>query len=244
VPDQSVGATTRPARQRLTEAAPGPLVLAIDTTHEFGSLALARGTETLEEVLLHAPTGFAHVLYSQLSRLLERHGIALGSIDCFAAASGPGSFTGVRVGLACVKGLAEALGKPAVAVSNLQALATFAYGGLRAAVIDARRGDIYGGVYDWRLRPVAPEMVVKFPVWLDTLPAGDVCFVATDFTPFHNALAGTRFEKSLVVTAEPTLAGAISRLAVERYQAGDRPDPAALDANYVRRSDAELFWKE
>lgn len=218
--------------------------MAIDTTHEFGSLSLVRGTETLDEVLLHAPTGFAHVLYPQLSRLLERHGIALGSVDCFAAASGPGSFTGVRVGLACVKGLAEAMGKPAAGVSNLQALATFAYGGLRAAVIDARRGDIYGGVYDWRLRPVAPEVVAKFPVWLATLPAGDVVFVATDFTPFHSALAGTRFEKSLVVTAEPALAGAIGRLAVARYQAGERPDPAALDANYLRRSDAELFWKE
>jgi tRNA threonylcarbamoyladenosine biosynthesis protein TsaB len=218
--------------------------LAIDTTHEFGSLALLRGTETVDEVLLHAPTGFAHVLYPQLSRLLDRNGIALGSIDCFAAASGPGSFTGVRVGLACVKGLAEALGKPAVAVSNLQALATFAFGEARAAVIDARRGDIYGGVYDWRLRPTAPEVVAKFPVWLDALPAGDLVFVSTDFTPFHAALAGTRFEKFLVVTAEPALAGAIGRLAVARYQAGERPDPASLDANYVRRSDAELFWKE
>jgi tRNA threonylcarbamoyladenosine biosynthesis protein TsaB len=235
---------TRPARQRETEAAIEPLVLAIDTTHEFGSLALLRGTETVDEVLLHAPTGFAHVLYPQLSRLLERHGIALQSIDCFGAASGPGSFTGVRVGLACVKGLAEALGKPAVGVSNLQALATFTYGGLRAAVIDARRGDIYGGVYDWGLRPVAPEVVAKFPEWLDTLPAGDVVFVSTDFTPFRSALAGTRFEKSLVVTAEPALAGAIGRLAVARFQAGERPDPAALDANYVRRSDAEMFWKE
>ena len=257
MPDQSVsqnlgavgtglltGLRTRPARQRLTETASGPLVLAIDTTHEFGSLALVRGTETLEEVLLHAPAGFAHVLYPQLSRLLERHATPVESIDCFAAASGPGSFTGVRIGLACVKGLAEALVKPAVGISNLQALATFAYGGLRAAVIDARRGDIYGGVYDWRLRPVAPEMVAKFHVWLDTLPAGDVVFVSTDFTPFHHALAGIRFEKSPVVTAEPALAGAIGRLAVARFQAGDRPDPAALDANYVRRSDAELFWKE
>jgi tRNA threonylcarbamoyladenosine biosynthesis protein TsaB len=235
---------TRTVRQKQVESASGPLVLAIDTTHEFGSLALVRGTETVEEVLLHAPTGFAHVLYPQLSRLLDRHGIALGSIDCFAAAAGPGSFTGVRVGLACVKGLAEALGKPAFAVSNLQALASFAFGGLRAAVIDARRGDIYGGLYDWRLRPAAPEMVAKFPVWLETLPAEDVVFVSSDFTPFHSALAGTRFEKFLVVTAEPALAGAIGSLAMAHFRAGERPDPASLDANYVRRSDAELFWKE
>ncbi len=69
-------------------------------------------------------------------------------VDCFAAASGPGSFTGVRVGLACVKGLAEALGKPAVAVSNLRAIASFGTAPWRAVVLDARRGEIYGAVYD------------------------------------------------------------------------------------------------
>jgi len=243
VPDQSVGPGPEGGGND-AEQQRRPLVLAIDTTHEFGSLALARGAETLEEVLLHAPTGFAHVLYAQLSRLLERHDVLLNSIDCFAAASGPGSFTGVRVGLACVKGLAEALGKPAIAVSNLQALATRGSGGLRAAVIDARRGDIYGAVYDGRARQVAEEVVAKFPAWLETLPADDLVFVSTDFTPFRVALKGTRFAKFPIVTAGPTLAGAIASLAVARFLAGERPDPASLDANYVRRSDAELFWKE
>ena len=81
------------------------LVLAIDTTQESGSLALVRGTETLDEVALRAPTGFAHVLYGHIGELLRRNGLELAAVDCFAAASGPGSFTGVRVGLACVKGL-------------------------------------------------------------------------------------------------------------------------------------------
>ncbi len=231
------------ARALDTETGPQPLLLALDTTNEFGSLALVRGCDVLDEVLLHAPTGFAHVLYPHLSKLLDRHGVALASIDGFAAA-GPGSFTGVRVGLACVKGLAEAMGKPAFGISNLQAVATFGYGPLRAAVIDARRGDIYGGVYDSRLRAIAPEMVARFPVWLETLPPGTPVFVSTDFTPFQSALAGTRFENCQVVTAEPTLAGAIGTLAWARWAAGERPDPASLDANYVRRSDAELFWKE
>ena len=223
---------------------PRPLVLAIDTTHESGSLALVQGGEVREEVVLQAPAGFAHILYPHLAALLERHGIPLASIDAFAAASGPGSFTGVRVGLACIKGLAEALGKPAFGVSNLQALASLAVGDLRAAVIDARRGDIYGGLYDAQLQPIAPEMVARFPLWLDTLPSAEVVFVSTDFTPFPSAFAGTRFERCPVVTAGPSLAGAIGLLASARFQAGERPDPAALDANYVRRSDAELFWKD
>ena len=221
-----------------------PLLLAVDTTHEFGSLALARGGETVEEVLLHAPGGFAHVIYGHLNQLLERHAVRLGAIDCFASASGPGSFTGVRVGLACVKGLAEACGKPAVAVSNLQAVAAFGSAPLRAAVLDARRGEVYTAVYDSAGRAVVPEAVVNIASLLEALPERDLEFVSTDFTPFCAALTGTRFEHTPRVTAPCALAAAIARIAYARFLAGEAADTAALDANYVRRSDAELFWKE
>jgi tRNA threonylcarbamoyladenosine biosynthesis protein TsaB len=221
-----------------------PLLLAVDATHEFGSLALARGERILEEILLHSPSGFGHILFEHLSRLLAGHGLKPESIDCFAAASGPGSFTGVRVGLACIKGLAEALGKPAVAVSNLRALAWFGSAALRAPVLDARRGEIYGAVYDAAAALVQPEVVAKFPAWLEGLPEGAIEFVSTDFTPFRAALAGTRFEEANIVTAPRALAGAIARIALSAWQNGEPADPAALDANYVRRSDAELFWRE
>ena len=221
-----------------------PLILAIDTTHESGSLALARGEELVEEILLHAPGGFAHVIYGQLAQLLGRHGVKPAMVDCFGAASGPGSFTGVRVGLACVKGLAEALGKRAVAVSNLEAMATYGSAPLRAVLLDARRGEIYGAVYDDAGRLAAPEVVTKFPAWLDTLPEGEMEFVSTDFTPYRAALEGTRFERARIAAAPPALAGAIARIALARFRGGEASDPAALDANYVRRSDAELLWKE
>jgi tRNA threonylcarbamoyladenosine biosynthesis protein TsaB len=221
-----------------------PLILAVDTTHEFGSLALARGGELLDETLLHAPSGFGQVLFERLAALLERNRVKADAVDCFAAASGPGSFTGVRVGLACVKGLADALGKPAAAVSNLRAVASFGSAPLRAAVLDARRGDIYGAVYDAAGRLASPEMVVKFPAWIAQLPEGDLEFISTDFTPFAAALAGTRFANATVITAPRALAGAVARIAGEALLRGEAADPAALDANYVRRSDAELFWKE
>ena len=217
-----------------------PCILAVDTTHEFGSLALARGAELIEELPLHAPTGFAHVLYQHLAALLRKHGLTVADIDRFAAASGPGSFTGVRIGLACVKGLAEALGKAAVAVSNLQALATFGSAALRAVVLDARRGEIYGAVYDAGARIVSPEVVAKFPEWLSTLPSGDLEFISQEPVALPSLLAGTSFENARVTFAPRSLAAAIARLAF----AAAPSDPAALDANYVRRSDAELFWKE
>ncbi len=220
------------------------MILAIDTTHEFGSIALLADGEVIEETLLQAENGFGHVLYGHLSRLLDRHACRVQDIDCFAAASGPGTFTGVRIGLACVKGLAEAAKKPVVAVSNLQALAAFGTAPLRATVLDARRGEIYGAIYDAELKPVAAEIVMKFPLWLETLPDGPLEFISTDFSPFREALAGTRLAAAPIVDAPRALAGAIARIAFTRLAQGLAVDPAEVDANYVRRSDAELFWKE
>lgn len=220
------------------------LILAVDTTHAFGSLALLHGTELIEEVLLHAPEGFGQILFARLAELLERNGCSVRDVDCFAAASGPGSFTGVRIGLACVKGLAEATGKPVVAVSNLEAVAACGAAPLRAVVLDARRGEVYGAVYDDRGAAVRPETVMPFAAWLATLPDGEIEFVSTDFSPFAAALAGTRFAHAAVTTAPRALAGAVGRIACARFRAGGAQDPAGIDANYVRRSDAELLWKE
>jgi tRNA threonylcarbamoyladenosine biosynthesis protein TsaB len=213
------------------------VILSLDTTSEFGSIALTDASGTLDEVLLHSPDGFGHVLFEHVERLLQRHVLNVRDMECFAAASGPGSFTGVRVGLSAVKGLAEATGRPVVAVSNLQALAAFGSAPLRAVVMDARRGDIFGAVYDWELRLVQAEVVMKFPAWLETLPQSGIEFVAADFAPFQPFVDAA----IPVVTAPRALAGAIGRIARET---GRFRDPAAVDANYVRRSDAELFWTD
>src|SRR5450631_4075055 len=117
----------------------------------------------VDEVLLHSPEGFGQILFDRLAQLLDRNHQKLADIDCFVAASGPGSFTGVRIGLACVKGLAEATGKPVVAVSNLAAMATFGTAPLRATVQDARRGEVYGAVYDASGAVIIPETVSPFP---------------------------------------------------------------------------------
>src|SRR5262245_47764071 len=129
-------------------------VVAIDTTSSFGSIALREDSELLEEFSLHSPDGFSRILFDGIRSLLERHEWPITSIRCFAAASGPGSFTGVRIGLTAVKGLAEATGAAAVAISNLQALAAYGTTARRGVIIDAKRGEIYGAVYGRDLRPV------------------------------------------------------------------------------------------
>ena len=216
------------------------LILAVDTSGEHGSLALLRDGELLEETLLYAPTSYSPVLYDNLKGLLDRHAVTLAQVDCFAAASGPGTFTGVRVALACVMGLAEAVGRPAVAVSNLEAVSRYGSAPLRGVALDARRGEIYGAVYDASGRAVTSEIVTKPGPWLEGLPAGVEEFLSNDVTL---ELAGTRFAQAPVVTAPRELAAAVGRIAGVRFARGEAGDPGALDANYVRRSDAELALK-
>ena len=211
-------------------------LLALDTTGEFGSIALADERGIAEEVTLHSPEGFAHILFDQIGQLLARHGLALRDVDAFASASGPGSFTGVRVGLAAVKGLAEAAGRRVVAVSNLRALAWFGTRPLRATVMDARRGQVYGAVYNAELEPVCEEVVMSFTEWLKTIPEGDLEFISQGFP-----ITGV---KAPVTEAPRALAGAMGQIAMMQFKRGLAQDPAEVDANYVRRSDAELLWKD
>jgi len=198
------------------------LVLAIDTTSDLGSIALAEDSRVLEKVALHSADGFAHMLFGEIEQLLVRHKLKITDIEGFAAAAGPGAFTGVRVGLTAAKGLAEATARKVVAISNLQALASFGTQPLRAPVIDARRGEVFVAIYDSDLRLVSEEVVVKFDDWMKASPRGDI-----------EIIQGTR-----------ELASAIAIIAAARFQAGLGQDPADIDANYVRRSDAELFWRD
>jgi len=206
-------------------------ILAVDTTGEHASLALIENGSIVEEAALRSADGFAHVLFGEIGNLLARHGLNIRAIDLFAAASGPGSFTGVRVGLAAVKGLAEAAGRKVVAISNLQALAWFGSKPLRAVALDARRGEIFGAVYNAALEPVWDEAVLPLEEWLAALPPGEMEFIATGVSLPYPTKHAPR-----------SLAGAIGMIAAAHP---DRArDPAEIDANYVRRSDAELLWKD
>jgi tRNA threonylcarbamoyladenosine biosynthesis protein TsaB len=215
------------------------LTLAVDTTGDYGSIALADESGVREEVLLHEPRGFSHILFAEIEALLRRQGVTLPEIDLFAGASGPGSFTGVRIGLAAMKGLAEVLGRKVVAVSNLEAVATFGTAKRRAAVIDARRGEVYAALYDASGRQLLRESVLPFEKFLASLPGTSFEWVSPDLSSFAPLIAGAPS-----VEAPRALAGAIAQIAIQRNAAGLSSDPAAIEANYVRRSDAELFWKK
>jgi tRNA threonylcarbamoyladenosine biosynthesis protein TsaB len=215
-----------------------PRILAIDTSSEYASLALLRRGEAPVEVAAHSADGHAHGLFGYIEQLLARSGVCVREIDCFAAAAGPGSFTGVRVALSAAKGLAEANRKPMVAVSNLQALAWHGSRTLRAAVLDARRGEIYGAVYDSQLRLVQPETAGVLDAWLSALPSGEIELITMD----RELLPATPGKP--VIEAPRALASAVAFIALDRLERGLAVDPAATDANYVRHADAERQWRD
>jgi tRNA threonylcarbamoyladenosine biosynthesis protein TsaB len=208
-------------------------ILVIDTSGETGSIALLDGPVTIAEMTLHAVQGVGEMLFGLIGELLASSGVSIKEIGCFGVAAGPGSFTGVRVALAAAKGLAETLERPIVAVSNLEAVASLGTKPWRAAILDARRGDVYAALYDEELHAVLPERVVKLADWVKELPEG------AELLATSAELAGLT-----ITSVNPALAGAIGRIAWDRWQRGLGQDAAEIDANYVRRSDAELFWKD
>lgn len=219
-------------------------ILALDTTGEFGSIALEHDSALIAEAHLHSTDGFAHLIFAEIDRVLARAGWKVADIDCFAVVSGPGSFTGVRVGMAAVKGLAEALEKPIAAVSKLRALAQFGSDERRAVMIDARRGEIYAAVYDSALHAIIPDTITKIPAWLHSLDSGDYEFITLAENGLETALSGTRFKEMKHTPAPRSIASAVAFCARLDVLNGKLVSPLVADANYVRRSDAELFWKD
>jgi tRNA threonylcarbamoyladenosine biosynthesis protein TsaB len=220
------------------------LLLAADTSGKHGSIALARvtpgqGEVEIVEVVPLAGGTFSAQLVPQISALLEKHGYRKSDLAGFAVVSGPGSFTGLRVGLAAVKALAEVLHKPIAAVSMLEAVARTSAGRARVlAALDAGRGEVYVGDYDLepevRMRSERPLSRKEF------LTEAEHHVVITPDAGLAQLVreAGLRVEQ----TAYPDT-GVIARLGWERIQRGKTVSPEALDANYIRRSDAEIFSK-
>tara|TARA_Y100000588_G_scaffold342196_1_gene386843 strand:- start:1615 stop:2301 length:687 start_codon:yes stop_codon:yes gene_type:complete len=224
-------------------------LLAIDTTHHTGGIALAQDKSILETVSVEAPNGFGAVIYSEIEALLKRAGLTLQEIDCYAAAAGPGSFTGIRVGLSVVKALAEVHNKTVAPVSSLQALAHAGVGKYRAAVMDARRQEVYAAVYDDRLELVVDEVVTEWEEFRASMDNRSITFVALNSSLFEkNETSASRQdvtgnENRVVITERPLTMG-VAHIAQTLFERGKTVAPEMVDANYIRRSEAELKWKD
>lgn len=217
------------------------LLLATDTSGKHGSIALAQceGAKcAILEVLPLAGGTFSAQLVPQIAALLQKHGFTKRDIGAFAVASGPGSFTGLRVGLAAIKALAEVLDRPITAVSLLEAVARAANSdGDILAALDAGRNEVYLGEY--RIEGSIPQLNRE---WLGSREqcfqsAGRRLLVTPDSTITEEA--GRRGLH--VKQVEHPRSDAIVRIGWQKIQAGETVAPQDLEANYIRRSDAEIF---
>jgi tRNA threonylcarbamoyladenosine biosynthesis protein TsaB len=226
------------------------LLLAIDTSGKRGSIALARVAErsadlnnddndaaVIETVPLAGGT-FSAQLVPQIAALLSSHGFTKYDIGGFAVASGPGSFTGLRIGLAAVKALAEVLDKPIAAVSLLE-VCVFASGaqGKVMAALDAGRGDVYVGEYEIPAKAGqgSREYMVSRSEFFRRVEGWAVV------TP-DSVLAQAASQAGLSVsTLAPVSAAEVARLGWRKIQSGETVKPEQLEANYIRRTDAEIL---
>ena len=210
------------------------MLLGIDTCGITGTVALATHTDSVLKIIgqleLAAKKNSAELLIPQIRALLAAHGVSLQQLEALVVVRGPGSFTGVRIGLSTAKGLAEALDKPVTAVSRLAVLAHAAH--TQAAAIDAGRGEFYFGEYP---NGLAEEALLTREQLADHAASLGAELAVFEETP-QSAFPGAR------LVAPPTAADAL-HLALPRVLAGNCDDPVLLDANYLRRSDAEIFAK-
>jgi len=238
------------------------LILAVDTSTRTGSAAVLRDSEVLAEISGYEETPYSTRLFRDVALLQEKASFRLNQIDVFAVAAGPGSFTGLRVGLTAVKAWSEVHAKPIAAISGLEAIAAESLTGeapgasnahFLAPFLDARRGQIFGAIYQRisgdaaGLVLASDESILSLDEFLE-LVKGKSPQTVELVSPTPDVLPAARLKEALpgarIIQVSAALAPAIGRLGFERAMRGDLVDSITLDANYVRRSDAESAWKD
>lgn len=216
-------------------------LLAIDTARHEGSIALLCDGAVVSEAPLGKGPGFGETLFQAIERLLAERSLELRDLDFYAAATGPGSFTGIRVGLVAAKALAETNRKPLVGVSNLRALASVARGAaVRAAVLDARRGGLFAGFYAADCEAIRPDAYCQWTELEPELESLGATLVSNEQDLFEAGGALAAASAAVRQTAPATLAAAVARVAAGDVAAGRACRPEQVEANYIRRPNARL----
>jgi tRNA threonylcarbamoyladenosine biosynthesis protein TsaB len=233
------------------------LVLALDTTTRTGSVAVARDGRVLDRLVGDAGRPYAERVPADLLRSLDRAGVRLSDVDVFAVAIGPGSFTGLRIGIAAIQGCAFASGRPVVGVSALEALALAASAALslgphgRIGVwMDAQRQEVFSALYEIRGSgpdgsletvegPAVDEPASTAARWHQLL-GGAWCPVVGDGAIRYGHVLAAEAGLPVSVVEPPAIAPTIALVAERRALAGESTQPHAIRPLYVRRPDAEL----
>jgi tRNA threonylcarbamoyladenosine biosynthesis protein TsaB len=236
------------------------ILLAVDTSSGTGSLALAcDGDAGWCELVVLPEEWKSTTLHREIAEVLNCHNLTTAAVDVYAVSSGPGAFTGIRIGLTAVKGLAEVHRKPVITVSTLELVATAALEGrpsvadaALAPVLDARRGQVFSALYGCfkaeQSPPVLlPESVGSLASFLQRIretKVERVGFCGPEIEQFAPEIAKAGWDARSRISVPPEMAPVLARLGLARLRRGEATSALASDANYVRASDAELFWKD
>ena len=221
-------------------------ILAVDTSGPYAGAALMeQGAITHEIAACHGLT-HSQTSLPMIDQALAAAGLTAGEIDLFAAVTGPGSFTGVRIGVCEAKGLAHACGKKIVAVDALEALAVnaFGYPGLICPILDARRSQVYcaafrfaGGALPER---VLPDEALPLSNFLAKLPQDEACLFLGDGLSVHfPAIRAALGERAVAAPAGMAYLRAASACVIANARADEAVEPMALEPTYLRAPQAE-----
>ena len=220
------------------------IILALDTTTRAGSAALLHDGVVIAEQAGDPDLTHGQRLPEELTAVLQRAGARIADVDLFAVAAGPGSFTGLRVGIATIQGLAMARGTRVAAVSALEALARMAANPDRqvGAWMDAQRGEVFAALYaadgrDLLIAPVAAVPTTVLDAWSGGIQGRGLVMIG-DGAVKHRQILADRLGGRVEVVEPPPLAGMIGRIAAE--EPGRAILPHAIVPIYIRRPDAEL----
>ncbi|NLC70058.1 MAG: tRNA (adenosine(37)-N6)-threonylcarbamoyltransferase complex dimerization subunit type 1 TsaB [Desulfuromonadaceae bacterium] len=223
-------------------------LLTIDTSTPCCSIALSEEDRLLGEILINASGHHTLQLMASLADLLNRLGLAIADVDLFAAVIGPGSFTGLRVGLATVKGLALARQRPVVGVSSLQTLAMhLPFCRVPVwSIVDARKNEVYAGTFDCRQgypEPLAAETVMA-PEQLLASISGEAIFIGSGAVAYRPLIEKVMGERACFPPPPANLprASSAALLARQEFRAGRSVAPDRLCPVYIRPSEAEIAW--
>lgn len=211
------------------------LLLAIDTSGRQGGVTLWRATNQLQEIESVPIQGgtFSAELIPEISDLLNKHGYSARQLEALVAVTGPGSFTGLRVGLTAIKALAEVLHIPIAGVSSLEVLlAAAAVKEPAMAVLDAGRGEVYAAI---QCNGQREELLVS------AVEAGAMAESRRLQVVAADANTAQKFARAQVIAYRSSEVAA--RIGFRKLLAGETVDVLALDANYIRKSEAEYMQK-
>lgn len=212
-------------------------LLALDTTSRHGSVALLSDGELRGELRLVDAGGYSRTLLPAIESLLRLGDLGPGDVDAYAAVVGPGSFTGVRVGISTVQGLALGSGRPVLGITSLEALA----GRMRGAadvlipMVDAYREQVYVSVYDGELREMEAPAAVVPEDWIARTPAG-AAFLGDGAVKYRETIRRVRPD-AVLPDKSLFLAATIARLAMPRLARGEGGDASSLRPVYLRAPD-------